>query len=170
MAKHMVKCKFCGLYFDANAEPFVMASARRYAHKSCYEKHEAEKTQEERDEEDFYKYAQKIFGDDYNFLMTQKLAKQYIKENKYTYSGMLKSLIWFYEVQHNTTDKANGSIGIIPYIYNKARDYYYSLYLAKLANEEKDVSKYIPKETTIEIESPRVWVKPPKMFNMEDED
>lgn len=170
MAKHLVKCKFCGLQFDANAEPYVMVSSRRYAHKSCFEKNESNKTQEERDEENFYKYAQRIFGDDYNFITTRKLANQYIKENGYTYSGMLKSLVWFYEVQHNSVDKANGSIGIIPYIYNKARDYYYALYLAKLANEKKDIAQYKPVEKIIEIESPRVWTKPPKMFDLEDAD
>ena len=170
MAKHIVKCKYCGLQFDANIEPYVMVSARRYAHKACAEKHAAEQTQEERDEEQFYQYTKKIFGEDYNYITTRKLAKQYIKENGYSYSGMLKSLIWFYEIQNNSVDKANGSIGIIPYIYNKARDYYYSLYLAKLANEEKDIAKYIPKEKLIEIESPRVWVKPPHMFHLEDED
>lgn len=169
MAKHIVKCKYCGLQFDTNEVPYVMVSSRRYAHKSCAEKHDSEMTQEERNEEEFYKYARKIFGEDYNFLVTQKLAKQYIKENGYTYGGMLKSLIWFYEIQHNSTIKANGSIGIIPHIYNKAKSYYYSLYLAQIANQNKDVNDYIPQERIVEIESPRVYVKPVQLFNMEDD-
>lgn len=166
--KHLVKCKYCGIQFDANVEPYIMASARRYAHKSCAEKFESEKTQEQKDEEQFYQYVKNLFNEDYNYIATKKMAERYIKENNYTYSGMLKSLIWFYEVKHNSKSKANGSIGIIPFIYNQARDYYYSLYLAKLANEEKDIITYKPKVKLIEIVSPRVNTKPIKLFNMED--
>lgn len=167
---HKCKCKYCGIEFDRDKEPFVSVSARRYAHPSCHQLHLDSITQEEKDEEEFYNYAKHLFQEDYNYLVTKKLAERYVKENGYTYSGMTKALKWFYEIQHNSLDKANGSIGILPYCYNTARDYYYSLYLAKRANEEKDVLKYIPKVREIEIESPRVWVKPPRLFNMEDEE
>lgn len=170
MVRHLVKCKYCGLQFDANVEPYIKVSARRYAHKKCFEEHEASKTQEERDEEEFYKYVKTLFQDDYNYITTKKLAQRYIKENHYTYSGMLKSLKWFYEVKHNSLEKANGSIGIIPYIYNQARDYYYALYLAKIANEEKEIINYIPKTKVIKIKSPNVYIQPHKLFKMEDEE
>ena len=168
MAKHMVKCKYCGVQFDANVEAFIMPSARRYAHTKCHEDYEKNRTQESRDEEAFYNYVKKLFQDDYNFITTKKLAKQYIKENGYTYSGMLKSLIWFYEIQHNSIDKSNGSIGIIPYIYNKAKNYYYSLYMAKNANQTKDINLYIPNVKQIIIEEPKAIIKSKRLFNMED--
>lgn len=168
-AKHMVTCRFCKIKFDANAEEYELPSKNMYYHKACWRQKQAALSQEERDEEAFYQYVKQLFHEDYNYITTKKLANQYIKENGYTYSGMLKSLKWFYEVQHNTIDKANGSIGIIPYIYNKAKDYYYSLYLAQIANKEKDINKYIPKVKEIEVDSPRVWIRPPRLFNMEDE-
>lgn len=170
MAKHMVKCKYCGVQFDANQEPYVKVSARRYAHKTCAEEYENNKTQEEKDEESFFKYVQELFGKDYNYLTTKKLAQKYVKENGYTYSGMLKSLIWFYEIKKNSKEKANGSIGIIPFIYSQAKEYYYALYLNKLTNEEKDIKQYIPKVKVIKVEAPYVYVKPHKLFNMEEED
>ena len=40
--------------------------------------------------------------------------ENYVKENNYTYSGMLKTLKWYYEKEGNSLDKSNGSIGIIP--------------------------------------------------------
>ena len=166
--KHMVKCKYCGEMFDANVEPYVMVSSRRYAHKECAEKHESEMTQEERDKEEFFKYAKKLFGEDFNFIATQKLANRYVQENNYTYSGMLKSLIWFYEIQHHSIDKANGSIGIIPYVYKEAKDYYFSLYLAQRANQKKDLYNFkSPPVEVVDIEPPTVYVKPTKLFDLD---
>ena len=49
MAKLMAKCYFCNESFDRNAEEFVAVNSRRYAHKKCYEKAQAGKTQEEKD-------------------------------------------------------------------------------------------------------------------------
>ena len=49
MAKHMVKCLYCGQMFDANTEPFVKPNARRYAHVACARTEEETQTQEEKD-------------------------------------------------------------------------------------------------------------------------
>ena len=46
------------------------------------------------------------------------------KEQGMTYSGQLLTLKYFYEVEKHTTEKSRGSIGIIPYIYDKAKLYY----------------------------------------------
>jgi hypothetical protein len=45
----------------------------------------------------------------------------------YTYSGIHRSLEYFYEVKGNSLDKANGGIGIVPFVYQDAYNYYYSL-------------------------------------------
>ena len=42
MAKHIVKCPFCGQSFDANSEEFVKIG-RRYAHANCYKQAEENK-------------------------------------------------------------------------------------------------------------------------------
>ena len=90
MAKHLVICPYCKIKFDTNTEPFVKPSATRYAHKTCYEKHQAEMTDEEREEEAFYKYARQLFGEDFNYLVTKKLAERYIKENGYLFLYFVK--------------------------------------------------------------------------------
>ena len=41
MAKRMLKCLYCGQYFDANQEPTVQVSSRRYAHKACADNQDA---------------------------------------------------------------------------------------------------------------------------------
>ena len=167
---HKVICLYCKKQFDRDKEPTKQVSARRYAHMKCWEEHEANMTQEERDIRAFYEYVQKLFGEDYNYILTKKLAERYVKENNYTYSGMLKTLKWYYEKEGNSIEKSNGSIGIIPYIYKQALNYYYSLYLAQQINKEKDVSNFIiSKEREISIQSPRVDTRPPHMW-LEEED
>ena len=129
-------------------------------------------SQEERDVENFYKYVKQLFREEYNYIVTKKLAEKYVKENKYTYSGMLKTLKWYYEKEGHSIDKSNGSIGIIPYVYQQALKYYYALYQAQLINKEKNIINFtLPKEKEINIESPRVYVRPPHMwFKGEDEE
>lgn len=166
---HWVVCLYCQERFDTEKEPFVKPNKVRYAHKSCAENKEKEKTQEQKDLEALEKYIMQLLNEPYINAKVRKQIKEFQKQYNYTYSGMLKSLVWFYEIQGEKTDKANGGIGIIPYIYNKACDYYYSLYLAKLANEDKDIEEYKPKVKEITIPSPKAVRKPPRLFLLEEE-
>jgi hypothetical protein len=167
---HKVTCIYCKKIFDRDKNPTKQVSARRYAHLDCWKEHQANMSQEEKDIEAFYDYTKNLFGEDYNYILTKKLAERYVKENNYTYSGMLKTLKWYYEKEGNSLDKSNGSIGIIPYIYKQALNYYYALYQAQLINKEKDISNFtIPKERNISIESPRVYVRPPHMWFKEED-
>lgn len=166
---HYVTCVYCKLRFDRDKEPTTQISARRYAHEECAKKHQKEKTQEEKDLEDLENYIMKLFNEPYVNAKVRKQIKDYRKEYNYTYSGMLKTLIWFYEIKGNSIDKANGGIGIIPFVYKNACDYYYSLYIAKLSNESKNIKEYKPKIKEIEIISPAVKIKKPKLFNLDDD-
>lgn len=163
---HWVKCLYCGEEFDRDKEEFVKIN-RRYAHPQCAEAHEANMTQEERDYEDLFQYCKKLFGEDYNYVMTKKLIEKYKKENGYTYSGMKKCLQWFYEIKGNSIEKANGSVGIIPYCYKASYDYYYNLYLATEKN--KNYTKEAIPAREINIASPRQKIKSKKLWFDEDE-
>ena len=111
---HYVTCLYCKKQFNRDKEPTKKVSVRRYAHLKCWEDHLANMSQEERDIQNFYDYTKKLFGEEYNYILTKKLAERYVKENNYTYSGMLKTLKWYYEKEGNSIEKSNGSIGIIP--------------------------------------------------------
>ena len=52
----------------------------------------------------------------------------------------------------------------MPYVYNDALDYYYRLYLAKVANENIPEVFPEPEVQEIEIGIPRVYINPPKLF------
>lgn len=167
---HIVKCKYCNLSFDRDKEPYVQVSGRRYAHPPCYENYLKTQTEEEKDMIIFYDYVKNLFKKDYNYLVTKKLAEKYIKENNYTYSGMTKALKWYYEIEKNPLDKAKGTIGILPYCYAQARDYYYSLMVANYINQQKNLKEYIPKKVYLTIETPETYIKPKKLFNFDNEE
>ena len=169
---HLVKCTVCGKQFDRDKIQAVKSGARRYAHYSCFPEGELVPLPNPIDEDliKLEEYIEKLLGEDYNPARVKKQIKDFKKDYDYTYSGMLKTLIWFYEIKGNPKDKANGGIGIIPFVYKNACDYYYSLYLAQIANESIAAESYKPIIREIEISSPEVYKRPPKLFNMEEDE
>lgn len=167
MAKKMVKCLYCGVSFDANSEPFEKPRSNRYAHKACYEKHEAGKSQEERDYEKLVEYIKHLLGSTPNPRVWKQL-KEYREIYNFTYSGIHKTLTWWYEIKGNSIEKANGGIGIVPYVYDDACKYYYALYLANIANANKEVEKLQSRTREFVIEPPRAAVRPPRLFRLND--
>lgn len=95
-----------------------------------------DKTKEQKDKEALEAYIMKLFNTQIVPPRAQKQIKQFIEENNFTYSGMLKSLKYFYEVKGGSLEKANGGVGIIPWIYDKAYNYYYAIWLAEQENSK----------------------------------
>ena len=102
--------------------------------------------------------------------ISAKVTRQisdYKKQYNFTYSGMLKALMWWFDIKKNTLEGTNGGIGILPYIYNDAKTYYYGLYLAQMANKNKEIHTQVEE---IEIAPPQVYAQPPRLFNIEEEE
>ena len=167
MAKLLAKCIYCGEQFDRNQEEWVAINSRRYAHKKCHDLAESGKTQEEKDYEALCNYIKQKFAIQ---TISAKITRQitdYKKQYNFTYSGMLKALIWWFDVKKNTLENTNGGIGILPYIYNDAKTYFYGLYMAQIINQNKTIQTKIEE---VEIESPRVYNHPPRLFKIEEEE
>ena len=169
-AKHMVKCSICGITFDANTEPFVKTSSTRYAHTKCSETKQEAMSQLEKDKAALDEYIMKLFNIKYIDPRIRKQIKQYIEEYHYTYSGILKALIYHYEIRGGEKEKANGAIGIVPHVYQKAYNYYYALWEAQQRNSDKQIELYIPKEKEITILNTRRKIKTKKSFSFLDEE
>lgn len=168
MAVALVKCPLCNEQFDRNnpAIEWVKYNNTRYAHKKCMKERDLAQIQEEKDKNELYKYLSQLFGGKYDYGRTKKLVEKYKREFNYTYSGMIKSLRWFYELKGNNIERANGSIAILPYIYNEAQEYYYNVYKAQQrANMVREQYEVPVQEVT--IKSPKVYTPPPRMFNLE---
>ena len=114
-------------------------------------------------------YINKLFHTDYVDPRIQKQIKNYIKEYNFTYSGILKSLVYFYEVKQNPVEKSNDGIGIVPWVYKQAFDYYYAIWLAQQKNTNKTVENYIPKETEIIIPRPKPKPHKKHLFSFLDD-
>ena len=164
---HFVICKYCGQRFNRDIEPFVKIGERRYAHKLCSDQVDAAIPQEEKDYAKLEEYIKKLFNIDNLNIKIRKQIMEFHKEYNYTYTGILKTLYWWYEIKDHTTDLANEGIGIVPYIYSDAEKYFYNIYLAKLVNDQ--IGTYRPKIQTVEIASPRVRLGKKKTFKIEDE-
>lgn len=149
-----VKCLYCGKTFDRDLEEFVQVNKIRYAHKLCYDQHQSHLTQEQKDMETLNAYIKKLFGIDTITAKIKKQIEMYHNENKYTYSGIYKSLVYFYQVKGNSIEKANGGIGIVPYVYEDARNYYTAIFAAKQRSQAKPIEQWKPKIIEVHIPPP----------------
>ena len=150
--------------------PFIQVSKRRYAHKECSMSEDEKKLQENKDREELYDYIMKLFNISFVDPKIQKKIKKYIEENNYTYTGIKKALVYCFEIKGNSVEKANGGIGIVPYVYTQAYNYYYSLWLAQQKNEDKVVQEYIPKVKEIVIPIPEKNPRKRKLFSFLDDE
>lgn len=167
---HMVKCSVCGGQFDRDKVQAVKSGARRYAHHTCMPDGElVPLPQVDAELTKLIEYTQQLLGKEYNAARVKKQIKDFKDEYGYSYSGMLKSLVYFYEVKGNSKDKANGGIGIVPYIYNDAYNYYLNLFLANQQNINKDVKSYTSKVKEITIKAPIIEFSK-KLFNFDDDE
>jgi hypothetical protein len=166
---HIVKCLYCEKKFDRDKMPYIQVG-RRYAHKECSLTAEERKTQEEQDKQDLDNYIIQLLKIDYIDARIRKQIKTYLEEHNYTYSGIKKALIYFYEVKGNSIEKANGGIGIVPFIYKDAFNYYYALWQAQQQNKDKVIVDYQPKVIEVVIPRPQRKVKQRQLFTFLDEE
>ena len=168
MAKALVKCKFCGQQFDRN-DPNIknIKIGRRYAHQECYDAQDAEVLQEQKDLEELIIYISHLLGEDFEYVKTQRQVELYKSKHNFSYSGMLKALKWYYEIQNGSKEEANGGIGILPYIYEKAYKYYFDLYQKQQHNAA--AAPYNLSIQSVSIPSPRAPAAPLKLFDLGDD-
>ena len=153
MAKRLLKCYYCGQTFDANSEPFAQVSNRRYAHEICAQNAEIKKRQEELDKQELEDYIKNLFDIPELTRKINTQIKTFRTENKYSYSGILKTLKYWYDVKKNITEKANGGIGIVSYIWDEAYNYWYKIWEAQKKNE--DVPPVDIQTEVVHISSPK---------------
>lgn len=128
---HKVKCFYCNHVFDRDKEPAEKIDGKnRYAHVECAEKAKGLLAKNEEDKQKLEEYIKNLFG--YKVLPegVNKQIRQFVVEYNYSYSGILKSLIYFYEIKHGDKEKAYGRIGIVPFVYSDALNYYRALWEA----------------------------------------
>ena len=168
---HMVTCQICKVRFDRDKIQAVRHNGRLYSHYTCEPDKELVPLPEPKDKDlnELKEYAKSVLKGYYKPARVNKQIKEYVQEYGYTHSGILKSLQWWCEVKGQALDneKSRGGLGIVPYIYNDAKQYYYNLYLAQNANKDKNIEEYKAKEKIVIIKPPKVTEYRPKLFNFE---
>ena len=109
--------------------------------------------QQNDDRDALWYYIYRLFGQveedkpvsDWNITQMMKFKRQGMP-----YRGQLLTLKYFYEVRKNSIQKSNGSIGIIPFVYDEARQYY-----SKLEQKQKEIGDIIQKQ----LEKDRIEIK-----------
>lgn len=115
----IVVCFYCEEPFVLKDHNYRMARVNRYAHKECFEQNATE------DDKyiDFMYHILTRNGVKYNFHKCERQRKKFLNEG-YKNKGMALTLQYFYEVQKGDVNKSNGGIGIIPYVYDRAFEYF----------------------------------------------
>lgn len=125
----LVTCRVCKQKFDKSKleenVDWVMPSRNWYYHKKCYDDWKSTTTRDDKDWVsliyDFLAHDLKVH---YDYHLCEGQRKKFITGKKYTNKGIYFALKYFYEIKHGDWTKANGGIGIVPYVYNESMEYW----------------------------------------------
>lgn len=130
LAKHIVQCRTCGLKFDATPEAkdidWVVPTERMYYHKSCYEnwKKNMQDPKADMTPKQWYDSAREFLAKDVRMDVDwEKFASQWKTFLRPSYrpemtpKGIYFAIRYYFDVKHGDKAKAQGGIGIVPYVY-----------------------------------------------------
>lgn len=97
----------------------------------------------------YYNYLRNLLNNELSAKI-YALTEDYIKRYQFTFSGMYQTLVYLHEIIQK--DLEGDIVGIIPYYYNNAAEYFKSVENVEEANKNIDVSKMYKQKT--------VFIKP----------
>ena len=162
-----VICIYCKKPLSKKDSDCTMVGQGKYAHEQCYV---IEENREKTDKEKLENYIKSLFKISYIEPRVQAQIKKFVEEYNYSYSGIQKALYYHYEIKNGDKTKANGGIGIVPYVYQSAFNYYYALWQAQQVNENKTIVEYKPKIKEITIARPQPKIKKRPLFAFLDKE
>lgn len=169
----LVKCPECEIRFDRDKEESQKIGNRWY-HTECVialrERNVEAKNKEPRhvdmtskgDKKDYKElidYICKIYEMSRPSGQMLKQIKSFKDEYEYTYKGMEVALRFFYDIENNAVKDDTG-VGIIPYIYERAKNYY----MRKLEIENTEI------DTEVEVRHFKPRKKDYRRFGRQDID
>lgn len=158
-------CEFCHKGIPIGQE--ITLPGDRFAHVDCYSKDESHNKS---DYDKLFEYIMKLYDESFVDPAKQKSIKNMIDSYGFTYSGIHGTLVYIYEIK-GFKPKDSNYLGIVPYYYNKAKNYYTELKKVKEINAAKDIENYSPKEIIVKRkERKQVSFNTKKKFSVLDED
>ena len=125
---HIVKCRACGKYFEAKSNKenidWVMPSRNYYYHKPCYYNWKNLKKRPDNDWVDMiYDLLARDIKVSYNWFQIENQRKNFIEKHSFTNKGIYFTLYWYFYNKKQPWKQEYG-IGIVPYIYEEATNYW----------------------------------------------
>lgn len=111
-----------------------------------------------------------LFNKNYVSPKIQSQINNFVEKYDYTYSGIHRSLIYWIEIKKHPYDTSYDSIGIVPKIYENAKNYFRALWLAQEKNSQQPVQSYKPKVVEIKIPPPQRNIPKRNLFSFLDEE
>ena len=153
-------CRICGQTIDEKKEikdvDWMLRPGRErsYVHVKCYET--SERCLQERElvnnkelkmnnnswKDAIVQYFERVLHISIDFSRFTKMWNSYLKQG-FKAKGMYYALRYFYDVKKNDPEKANHSIGIIPYCYEDARNYWSEIEVAQPGTMEKIIEQQL---------------------------
>ena len=149
--KNLRKCLYCGGDIDITKDEYCMARANRYAHKECYEKNSSP---DEIFIPQIYSYLKTQVHITYDYPKCEKQRIYFVTKLGYTNEGIYNALRYFYGVKKASPDKSGNRIGIVPYVYEEAKEYY-----KNLENKQKLIKREIEKQSINKKETIHISLK-----------
>lgn len=141
-----IKCSKCGQLFDiGHDDPKAYWVGNGYACPNCLKR--KKKVQNMSDDEliaEIHSFAKKILGDTYIKSKVDKQIKENLADGR-KLTGILGTLKYWYEIRDNDIENANGGIGIVPYVYQEASEYWQRIKNSKKRYknvQEEDLAAY----------------------------
>lgn len=135
-----VKCHLCGQLFDKDTG--IRIDEKNF-HKLC--------GNEYLDKKEIFKYVARLFGFKSETKpgprITSQLKSFKQKYPHYTYEGILNALKYHFEIRKGSIDKANEGIGIVPYVYDEAQEFF-----TKLKNKQDRIAQVIEQQLEVKPE------------------
>ena len=112
-----LKCPICETY---NYKEETVYHQKRYYCKICYEN----KTKDSNDYKELINYICNIYEIDAptGFMLSQ--IKKFKDQFNYTYKGIELTLDYFYNIKTNNTPDMEMGLGVVPYIYEEAKQFF----------------------------------------------
>lgn len=142
-----VKCAHCG---QAIIKEDVVKRKDKNYHTACVEEYE--------DKLALFDYCCNLWGLKAVGPVIARQAKNF-RDKGYTYKGMMFTLKYFYEIKNNDKNRYKGheTIGIIPYVYEEAKEFY-----AQLTEQRKEIAEQLIEQRQKTIEIRRIKKTPQK--------
>ena len=135
----LVTCAYCGCKtVDKLSQDYIQYKGKNF-HRECGEK--------QKEKDNFYSYVCEVFKLKAPGPRIYNQGNSFVEKYGYTYLGMQKTLYVIYAVKKHANDRPieSKSIGLIPYYYDEAQEYF------KRIDKKKEMIRKEIMSTTEEI-------------------